>query len=347
MNPTGMPMHQRGDISPDGRHYWDGDVWKWQSLWLVGGEVAEVVQEQFGRAVTSVRFLAAGMLNQSWHVETTHGSYVLRISRRERSRAQVAYEHEFLGQLMGHVEEVVAPLAGNDGETIQSFREHILSLFPFVDGVSGEAVDPDVRQLQSANMLARLHRASLDHIHLGQRPGIRSFDEEWRTVWQSVNPILRRDLVGKSGFDELIGTLDGEVASLERWLEDLHAWHRSLAGTTIHGDFNPRNVIFCDSRIAAVIDWDECRVDPIVWEVAQVGFGSPDVEPFAFWDVYLDAGGPLPRSDLDLMMNFARMGALLALQYTEKGGRATPHALDQLCDIATDLSRIDRIDVQP
>ncbi|MBA2758832.1 MAG: phosphotransferase, partial [Chloroflexia bacterium] len=108
-------MHQRGDISPDGRHYWDGDVWKWQSLWLVGGEVAEVVQEQFGRAVTSVRFLAAGMLNQSWHVETTHGSYVLRISRRERSRAQVAYEHEFLGQLMGHVEEVVAPLAGNDG----------------------------------------------------------------------------------------------------------------------------------------------------------------------------------------------------------------------------------------
>ncbi|MBA2758821.1 MAG: phosphotransferase, partial [Chloroflexia bacterium] len=106
---------QRGDISPDGRHYWAGDVWQWQPFWLDAVDVAEAVRQEFGRTVINVRFLAAGMLNQSWHVETTHRSYVLRISRRERSRAQVAYEHEFLGQLMGHVEEVVAPLAGNDG----------------------------------------------------------------------------------------------------------------------------------------------------------------------------------------------------------------------------------------
>ncbi len=145
MTQAESPRHQRGDISPDGRHYWDGDVWQWKAFWLVADDVVKEVDQCFGRSATAVHFLAAGMLNQSWRVSTRDGSYVLRVSRRERSRAQVAYEHECLRQLTRHVSEVVAPLTGNDGETIQPCREYILSLFPFIEGMNEEAVDPDVR----------------------------------------------------------------------------------------------------------------------------------------------------------------------------------------------------------
>lgn len=312
---------------------------------MTADEIADAALKLFGRAAITVRFLAAGMLNQSWRVETVDGSCVLRVSRPDRTREQVAYEHDFLRRLKRYVSEVVAPLAGNNGETIQHWRDHILTLFPFVEGVIGEAIDPDIRWPQSAAILARLHRASLNDLHFGKRPGFHSFDSAWRSIWNAVNPVLVSDLAHTRGFDELFSTLESEVASVESWLDDLHGPNRSLVRTTIHGDFNPRNLIFRDDRLVAVIDWDECQVDPIAWEVAQVGFGDPDIASLAFWDAYLKAGGPLEPQDLDLMVNFARMGALLELQWTVKDGRATPHVTGQMTEVSKALSRIREIDV--
>lgn len=344
MNEPGAPIHQRGEISSDGRHYWDGDVWKWQSLWLVADEVAKAAHDRFGRTATAVHFLASGMLNQSWHVETGDGSCVLRISRPERTREQVAYEHQLLRRLKDQVREMVAPVLGRDGETVQFWAGHILSLFPFVHGAGGELVESDVRWPQSAHILARLHRASLDHVLLGQRPGFRSFDDEWRSIWHEVSPVLHRDLDGRDGFDELFSALASDVVRLERWLDDLPERDRTLVHATIHGDFNPRNVIFRDDNVVAVIDWDECRLDPIAWEVAQCAFEAPEIDPFAFWSAYLEAGGPLLPRDVDLLPSLARIGALLQLQYTVKDGRATPHAMQQVEDIITELGRIGEID---
>jgi Ser/Thr protein kinase RdoA (MazF antagonist) len=106
----------------------------------------------------------------------------------------------------------------------------------------------------------------------------------------------------------------------------------------VHGDFNPRNLIFQGTRLVAVIDWDECRVEPLAWEVAQVAFGEANAAPRPFWERYIAAGGPLAPQDFDLLNGFARMGALSELQWTVNEGQATPHAFDQVRDVVAALT---------
>ncbi|MGH2559203.1 MAG: phosphotransferase enzyme family protein [Thermomicrobiales bacterium] len=327
-----------GDLSADGLHYWDGNIWGWQPLWLAPDEVVSAARMPFERPVTDVHFLAAGLLNQSWRLDADDGVYVLRVSRLERSREQVAYEHAFTRELMKRVDVVVPPLKGRNGESIQQWRGWTLSLFPFIEGVSGSAIDAEVLVQQAAAILARIHRASLDHVRFGRRPGFRSIDEHPRWIWFTVKPILTRDLGGTEDFDALCRALDREIAELDRWLDGLDAARRPLSRATVHGDFNPRNLIFRDNRLVAVIDWDECRVEPVAWEVAQVGLGSPDIAPDAFWRTYLDAGGPLVPEGVELLGGFARMGALSELRWTVKSGQATPHAIKQVRDVAAALA---------
>lgn len=338
--PHDAPRPAIGELSPDGLHYWGGDIWQWQPLWLAPDEVIEATQQRFDQACSTVHFLAAGLLNQSWRVDTDHGSYVLRVSRSERSHDQITYEHAVTQELNKHVSAVVPPLPGRDGATIQRWRGRMLSLFPFVEGVDGSAITPDARIRQAANVLAHIHRASLEHLHLGQRPGFRQADAHPRWVWTAVRPTLTRELAGTDGLDAIVDTLDRETANLDAWLDGFHASKRPLTRATVHGDFNPRNLIFRDGLLVAVIDWDDCRIEPIAWEVAQAGFGAGDVDPPAFWRTYLDAGGPLTPPDSDLLGGFARMGALSELQWTVKDGKATPHAFNQVRDVVAALAWI-------
>jgi hypothetical protein len=59
MSRANNPTPEVGELSPDGRHYWDGDIWQWQPLWLVPDEVVAAVRQLFAQSVTSARFLAA------------------------------------------------------------------------------------------------------------------------------------------------------------------------------------------------------------------------------------------------------------------------------------------------
>ncbi|MGH2533077.1 MAG: phosphotransferase enzyme family protein [Thermomicrobiales bacterium] len=336
---AGAPRPKLGDLSADGLYYWDGDIWQWQRLWLVPDEVVDAVRRCFARPVTAVHFLAAGLLNQSWRIDADEGASILRTSRPERSRDQVAYEHALTRELNKHVDVVVPPLPGRDGETIQHWRGRILSLFPFVEGGSGVSMSADDRGRQTATVLAHFHRASLAHVGFGQRPGFRAVDEHPRWIWSAVKPVLRQDLDGTEDFDNLCRALDREIAVLDAWLDDLGASGRLVPRATVHGDFNPRNLIFRDNRLVAVIDWDDCRVEPIAWEVARAAFGETDIEPRAFWHAYLYAGGPLAPQDAELLGGFACIGALSELKWTVKNGKATPHAVEQVREVAVALTR--------
>ncbi len=229
------------------------------------------------------------------------------MSRPERPREQVAYEHALIRALREHITAVVAPLPGRDGETVQQWRGTILSLFPYIEGTPGIEVEPDVRSRQAATTLARIHRAGID-LGFGQRPGWRSVDEHPRSIWPTVRPVLERDL-GDADLGELFAFFDREVSELDAWLDDLHRSGRPLPRAPVHGDFNPRNLIFHGDTLAAVIDWDDCRLEPIAWRSPRSA--SARRTPIrAFFRRYLDAGGPMTPVDFELLGRFARVGAL-------------------------------------
>ena len=328
-----------GDLSPDGKHMW-GSGGAWEPLWLLPDQVIDAVRARFGHTVTTPRFLGEGLLNQSWRIDSHDESFVLRVSRPERRREQVAYEHALIRALYEPVAAVVAPLPGHDGETVQRWRRRILSLFPYIEGTLGTAVEADIRSQQAAKTLAQVHRVSVN-LGFGQRHGWRSVDEHPRLTWPTVRSVLERDLSGGADLAELFAVFDREVSSLDAWLDDLHRSGRQLLRAPVHGDFNPRNLIFQRNNLVAVIDWDDCRIEPIAWEVAQVAFGAPDTDPTSFFRSYLDAGGALTPGDFAHLGRFARMGALSEVQWTTHGGRAehaSPRAVDTLREVAANLA---------
>lgn len=72
-----------GDLSSTQTHYWDGEDWGWQPLWLKPNNVIDAVSMAFGREATDARYLASGLLNQSWQIDD---NYVLRVSRPNAAR---------------------------------------------------------------------------------------------------------------------------------------------------------------------------------------------------------------------------------------------------------------------
>jgi Ser/Thr protein kinase RdoA (MazF antagonist) len=326
-----------GDLSADGTHVWGGHTW--EPLSLVSGEVVDAARVCFGRdASAPPTFMTEGLMNESWRIDSPDGAYVLRVSRSDLSREQVRYEHAVTGQLHDTVREVVAPLLGRDGETLQTWQGRDLSLFPYIDGVLGTDVEPATRWQQAATILARIHRASTS-LAVGRPPDQSRMVDEQPTMWSTVRPVLERELPPTAEVGKLLSFFDSEAAALEAWLDSLRRSGRQLRRGVVHGDFNPRNMIFSQDRLVALIDWEHCHLDALAYETAGVALEAPD--PLAFWRAYLDADGPLNADDIDLFDGFARIGTLTGLYFTTDGGdRAKPWAIEILREVADGMGQL-------
>jgi Ser/Thr protein kinase RdoA (MazF antagonist) len=325
-----------GELSADGTKVWGGH--RWEPLWLLRSEVVEAAQVCFGHVVSAPpTFMTEGLMNQSWRVVSPDGMFVLRVSRPELSRESVTYEHAVVGRLHQEVREVVPALPGSNGETIQVWRGRLLSLFPYIEGILGSDIEAAIRWQQAASVLARIHRASTS-LDLRQPPDHARTVIDQPTMWSIVRPVLERDLPRSAEVRELLRFFDDEAADLEAWLESVRSSGRQLRGGVAHGDFNPRNLIFNQNQLIAVIDWESCHLDILAYEVA-LALDAPD--PLAFWRTYLDEGGPLTADDIDLLSGFARIGTLAGLYFTTDGGdRSKPWAIDILRDVADGVRRL-------
>ena len=328
------PEPERGALSPDGTHYYDGAGWGWQRLWLTPTRLIGFCREEWGLPVRRASLLAEGMLNRTWKLDCDDHDRVLRVGRAERTAEQVEYEYVVTRAWT----KITPVLVGPERADIPVVDGHTLAVFPFVQGVSGVSVPSPVRSREIAPVLAALHRASLG-LGLGQRPGFRWIDDHPRWFgWQQVR-IAIMDRYGR-GPDVL-----APIEVVDRVIEDqdrlLGAWSRSgrlEVRAPVHGDLNPRNQLYRDDRLVGLIDTDDLRVEPLAWEVAGQAYTDARVDPRRVWRDYLDAGGPLDPRDEALLQPLVRMGQLGEIQWlTDEDGVATHLALGNLNHLAKAL----------
>lgn len=326
---------RRGDLSPGGCHFYDSEEWGWQQLWLTADEVLATASLEYGINATSAALFADGYLNQSWRLELPDGDRVLRVSRTERTVDHVRYEDRLVAAWSAAIAEVVAPESTHH----PLINGHVITLYPYLAGRPGTEVDPVVRAGQVAPLMARMHRISLD-LDLPQRPGAQSLDEDLPS--DRWNPV-RRAVIDRFGTTmqvmDPVRQLDACVAELDAFVRSLGADGRDLGRAAVHGDLNARNQLYIGDRLVGIIDTDDCRIEPLIAEVAGLAYSAPEVSPSRVWRDYLDAGGPLDRSDEDLLLPFARLQALGELEWlTDDEGHATHLALGNLRNIAADLT---------
>ena len=301
-------------------------------------QVIEHARACFGVNVRTVSLLAGGLLNQTWLLRCHDRDRVLRVGRPERTLEQVVYEQILSRAWAVRVPQLITAEADAVPVTSEQHQVHVLSLFPFCCGMRGTVVPAAGRLMQLAPAMAIMHCTARE-LDLGQRPGMTSIDDE------PVAPrwaVARQAIVDRFGdgpsVKPTIGKVDRAVDEVDNQVQRWRASGRLEPRAAVHGDLNARNQLYRDGVLVGIIDTDDCRVEPLVGEVAGLAYSDPGVSPEAAWELYRQAGGPLHPADRELLLPFARLGTLSELQWiTDDTGAATHLALKALEAIADDL----------
>lgn len=171
------------------------------------------------------------------------------------SRAQILEEHRFTAELQEMEIDVVAPLAMADGETLFTFEDFSVALFPRCGGrppdLEGEGVLAVIGRL-----LGRLHALGKTR-NFAHRPAI--------TL--STYGVASADyLLANWVPTELKPVFSSLTADLFTCMQSVIDELQEVASIRTHGDFHIGNMIVRDERIF-MVDFDDARSAPAIQDI--------------------------------------------------------------------------------
>ncbi|MGX1851700.1 phosphotransferase [Streptomyces sp. NPDC055299] len=255
----------------------------------IPGSVLAELTRAFGLGeVRERRYLADGLMNANWKMDTAAGAFALKrvtdvpLDRLRRN----------LGVLASLADDgfpVAAPMVTGSGALVAEVGGGVWCLFPWVAGTHVRGVDLSLSQAASLGAhLGRLHEGLGRACDRGLLPAVPE------TVTAGVTTPERAveksewlsAAVGDKGTGSAFDTAAAAALEQRRVLISKHAGRRPQDevpagghGWT-HGDVQYRNLLWEDGELAAVLDWDRVGVRPYAEEVvrtAQVQFGVEGV----------------------------------------------------------------------
>ncbi len=276
------------------------------------GDLKLVAQEFRLGEVTDAVFLADGLMNRNWRIDTTTGMYALKLLR--DVPVEVAHRNAMvLASLRSSGLPVCAPMNIREGGPVLQIGLRSYLVSPWAKGAHVEGTDLPLGEVSDFGALvATIHQALGDLVHVP----LPSADVRPRTkVTGPDKAIDKADrllaaiaaIAEPSDFDELARALLEE----RKVLIDKHRSSPPAEGNApgpfgwAHGDLQYRNILHSEGTISAVLDWDRVAVRPLgedVARTAQVQFGGEDGR-LDLGRVAVFVGGyrsvkPLSRADL-------------------------------------------------
>ncbi|NUR04599.1 MAG: phosphotransferase [Streptomyces sp.] len=265
----------------------------------IPGSVLTELARAFGIGeVWERRYLADGLMNVNWKVDTPVGSFALKRVT-DVSPDRLSRNLGVLAALAGDGIPVSAPAATADGSLVAEVGGGVWCLFPWTAGAHVRGIDLSLSQ--AASLGAHLGRL---HVSLGRACG-RSLlpvvpdavTAEVTSPEQAVGRShrLTAAVVDKgtdSAFDEAAAAAlhrrraliakHAELRPRQAIPEGAHGW--------THGDVQYRNLLWEGEELAAILDWDRVGVRPYAEEVvrtAQVQFGVDGVFDLALVSAFV------------------------------------------------------------
>jgi Ser/Thr protein kinase RdoA (MazF antagonist) len=197
-----------------------------------------------------------GDRNVHWIVHSPEGQFILRCYRHDRDSAAISYEFAVIGYLASKgwpVAEPVGPVSVWNGRTF--------ALFPRLSGQASRSPERTSGQNRRGALLGHLH-GDLGSLQLGQRAGWSRLDEFIQTA---AEPLIRN---AEARLRDLPALRDVFVRHTVSTHRTLTACPGDLPRSVIHGDFAPWNLLWRDSRLTGLIDFDDVRLDLRAVDVA-------------------------------------------------------------------------------
>src|SRR6266545_182916 len=270
-----------GDEAADAKAtVWDG---------IAESELLGVV-EVFGLgAVRRVGFIAEGLMNRNWRVETERGVFAVKqivdvsVAKTRRSLGVL----EILASRGLPVCEPRPSVAGDvAGDVVADVEGRSYCVFVWAEGSHRPGVDLDLAETSAlGSLLGRIHiglaapEAGLEPVTRRPRAKVTAVESAVAEADRFLDVIAGLDEPGP--FDVAAAeALEQRKLLLDRYADSQPSdeMPRGPVGWT-HGDFQPLNVLWQDGLVRAVLDWDRLGVRPYGEEVvrtAQVQFGTED-----------------------------------------------------------------------
>lgn len=217
---------------------------------------------QLGSA-TSVTYLPHGRVNDSFLVQTSIGTYVVRRSRFERTADAVASEHALIAHLSERGFPTPPLRTTADGRTFLVVGERIYRVTTFVPGEHCRADDPSHLRA-CARTLARYHRLVAD------------YDPSPRAGFVPVLHELLAGLstlptTGKGGPSATSSPRPSDEAGVLGWPYPLQATLEATCArlaeseapptVVVHASCRRESFVFRDGRLVAMLDYDNAHAD--------------------------------------------------------------------------------------
>jgi homoserine kinase type II len=220
------------------------------------------------------RFLPDGLMNRNWRVDTAEGFFALK----ELLDVDALQARRNLAVLAGLAKSglpIPVPVAGPGGDPVVEIEGRIFYLFPWIEGARIPGLDLTTTQIDGLGvLLGRLH-SNLNDPSLGL-PANEIVTSKVVTEHDAHDRADRFAAViaarpHRDAFDDKAA----EALRRRRDLIDAHRGSRPSVTVPdvptgwVHGDFHSTNLLWNDGRVAAVLDWDRLRAQPLGEEVVR------------------------------------------------------------------------------
>ncbi|MEU0740729.1 phosphotransferase [Streptomyces sp. NPDC006134] len=229
-------------------------------------------------------YLAGGLMNANWRLDTLAGQFALKRVT-DVSMGRLQRNLGVLDALGAEGVPVAAPVPTVSGSLVAQVGGGAWCLFPWVAGAHVRGVDLTLSQVRALGAhLGRLHASLGRACGRGLLPGVpKTITTDDTSPERAVEKAERlsaavRDKGTDSDFDQAAATaLDHRRALVLKYAD-----HRPRSVTPegdhgwTHGDLQHRNLLWESGELAAILDWDRIAVRPYAEEVvrtAQVQFG--------------------------------------------------------------------------
>jgi Ser/Thr protein kinase RdoA (MazF antagonist) len=248
--------------------------------------MAALLQRYSIAEVNAMRPLTEGLLNRAYVVETDTEKFFLK-DYLNQTPELIRAQHLVTRRLSEAGLPVSAPLADGQGVTLHHDGDHLLALYPWVEGHHKRGTQLDLKDCRSLGaLLGRLHNA-LDRLYGAVPQPLFLPTDSVRKATGTAHRLLTaiEQLSVREGVDELAEFRLHERLGLLRELADRRPGPEvNLTVGPVHGDFHDLNIMFGPKGVVSIVDWDRLEIAPCLEELIRsaliifVEFGRLDLD---------------------------------------------------------------------
>ncbi len=255
--------------------------------------LVNILQQEYGLQVERLTYLKQAWVAHCYAVDCGGGArFFLKFYEQERQARFYARDVEYylsMSHQLHHKQllpDVAHPVPTWNGQLALSFDDHLLILFPWIEGRTiGFVRFEDGILARVATLVGRLHE-STPQIEWPDPPRERfglPFEENLCRGLQELEGVTSADTAGRQGLRELLLPCRDEVLGLLDRLRELQALVRSQAHEMVvcHTDLHGGNLMVDECDRLHIVDWESSLLAP----------PEHDLHFFAwderFWDLFL------------------------------------------------------------